>query len=91
VKKMQEAIADCLETANIERAAQWRLEASAYAALKAVKCQFRKGKLLLSGQMPSYYHKQLAQEAIRDLPGVSAIVNEISVSRYTASRRVGSL
>jgi osmotically-inducible protein OsmY len=90
VNKLQEAIADGLETANVERAAQWRLEASAYAALKSVKCRFRRGKLLLSGHVPTYHHKQLAQEAIRALPGVSAIVNEISVGRYTAPNHVAT-
>jgi osmotically-inducible protein OsmY len=90
VKKLQEAITEGLERANVERIAQWRLEASAYVALKGVKCQFRRGVLLLSGRVPTYYHKQLAQETIRSLPGVSAIVNEISVDRYAAMRRMRS-
>jgi hypothetical protein len=76
---MQEKVADGLEAANLERAAQWRLEASAYAALKAVRCRFRQGALVLNGRVPTYFHKQLAQEAIRTAPGVTEIVNHISV------------
>jgi osmotically-inducible protein OsmY len=81
VNSMQEEIADGLEAANVERAAQWRLEASAYAALKTVRCRFRQGTLVLNGRVPTYFHKQLAQEAIRALPGVTEIANQISVRR----------
>jgi hypothetical protein len=90
VKELQGAITVGLEKANLERVAQCRLEASAYVALKGVTCQFRRGALLLSGRVPTYYHKQLAQETIRSLPGVSAIVNEIFVSQYAAPRRMRS-
>ena len=81
MNSMQEQIADGLEAANVERAAQWRLEASAYAALRTVRCKFRQGRLVLNGRVPTYFHKQIAQEAIRALPGVIEIVNHISVRR----------
>jgi osmotically-inducible protein OsmY len=76
---MREEIADGLEAENVERAARWRLEASAYAALRTVRCKFQQGKLVLNGRVPTYFHKQLAQEAIRSLPGVTEIVNHVSV------------
>jgi osmotically-inducible protein OsmY len=78
---LQEDIANGLEAARVERAAKSRLEDSAYAAVKAVKCRFRRGTLLLKGNVPTYFHKQLAQEAMRALPGVSQIANRISVRR----------
>jgi osmotically-inducible protein OsmY len=90
LKGLQEAIADGLETAHVERAALWRLETSAYAALQNVKCQFRQGTLLLIGDVPTYYHKQVAQEAVRTVPGIAEIVNNISVrwqARSVAPRR----
>jgi osmotically-inducible protein OsmY len=34
----------------------------------------------LRGHTDSYYQKQLAQEAVRRLDGVEAVVNEITVS-----------
>jgi osmotically-inducible protein OsmY len=33
----------------------------------------------LSGQVPTYYLKQLAQEVVRHLPGVQGLHNEITV------------
>jgi hypothetical protein len=78
---LQDETADGLEAGNVIRAAQRRLEASAYAALKGVKCRFRQGTLRLNGCVPTYFHKQLAQEAMRTLPGVTELVNHISVSR----------
>jgi osmotically-inducible protein OsmY len=82
-KKMslQDETSDGLEAAQVMRAAQRRLEASTYAALKRVRCRFRQGKLQLNGRVPTYFHKQLAQEALRTLPGVTKLVNNISVSR----------
>ena len=35
--------------------------------------------LLLSGSLPTFYLKQLVQEAVRHVPGVQGIVNQIDV------------
>jgi hypothetical protein len=82
----QEAIADGLDAASTERAAQRRLESSGYEALKAIRCRFRRGTLFLTGEAPSYFHKQLAQEAIRTLAAVNTINNQIAVN----PRRLGA-
>jgi len=37
--------------------------------------------IVLSGHLPSYYLKQLLQEAIRGVPGVVAIDNDVLVMR----------
>ena len=50
-----------------------------------VKCHFADGLLYLSGRLPSWYLKQVAQEAVRDVDGVSGIVNEILVSDSLAN------
>ena len=42
-------------------------------------CEFQDGRLFLRGQVPSFYHKQLAQEALADLDGAGQIVNDIEV------------
>ncbi len=44
-----------------------------------VHCKCRNRRLCLSGKVPSYYLKQLAQEAVRDIEGVDAIINQIVV------------
>lgn len=64
---------------SIEHAAVEELAAMGYAPLKQLRCGFRDGTLTLRGQVSSYYHKQLAQEAVRRLSGIRAIVNEVTV------------
>ncbi len=44
-----------------------------------VSCEFRHGVLLLRGRLPSYYQKQLAQEAVKELEGVLQVINNIKV------------
>ena len=60
-------------------AANDRLQGSPYRAVRGVLCTYDDGILLLRGQVPSYYHKQLAQEAVAVLDGVTELVNEIKV------------
>ena len=44
-----------------------------------VQCRFSDRRLYLTGKVPSYYLKQLAQEAVRDLEDVDLVVNRIEV------------
>ena len=64
---------------SLERAARQRLATAGYRTLRAIECSFRDGRMILRGEVPSYYHKQLAQESIRDFPHVTQIVNDIEV------------
>lgn len=41
--------------------------------------EFCEGLLLLRGRVSSYYHKQVAQEAVRRLDAVDQVVNQIEV------------
>jgi hypothetical protein len=63
----------------VVRAARKRLAKTGYRSLGSVRCQFGDGILTLHGSVPSYYHKQVAQEAIRNVTDVGAIVNELNV------------
>lgn len=55
------------------------LRRSGYAELRRIACDVRDGALTLTGHVPSYYHKQLAQSLIlRQLPHVE-IRNELEV------------
>ncbi len=67
------------QSRNIVKMARDRLQRSDYRGLGTISCHFEQGVLFLRGQLPCYYHKQLAQEAVRGLIGVSRIVNEIEV------------
>ncbi len=47
---------------------------------KWVKCRIDDGCLQLNGRLPSYFLKQVAQEILRQLPGVDRIENRIVVT-----------
>ncbi len=64
----------------VERVAKIRLAETGYPRLKTIDCSFRDGTMVLRGEVPSYYHKQLAQEALRDITHVTHVVNDIEVS-----------
>ncbi len=64
---------------TVAEAALERLRRSCYRQLRQVTCHFHEGVLILHGQLPSYYLKQHAQEAVMDLKGVEEIINRIDV------------
>jgi hypothetical protein len=65
---------------NVEQAAKTRLARTGYPLLKTIECSFQDGTMELRGRVPSYYHKQLAQEALRKVNDVKQLVNNIEVS-----------
>ena len=71
------------ETPNAQPApadlAERRLRGHPYLALKNVSCGWLDGVLVLRGCLPSYYLKQVAQEAVARLEGVQAVDNQIQV------------
>ena len=64
---------------DLAAVARGRLCNSPYMAIRSVSCDFENGVLLLRGHLPSFHHKQMAQEAVRPLAGVGQIVNAIEV------------
>ena len=60
-------------------AAQRRLQGSIDPRLHDVRCVTRNGSVVLRGRVPSFYLKQLAQEAVRTSDGKCEIINEIEV------------
>ena len=63
----------------VERVARQRLAKTGYRTLRAVECSFRDGRMILRGEVPSYYHKQLAQESVRNTTHVTQVINDIEV------------
>ena len=86
----RKAIATGLFAATVERDAQQRLKSSCYQALKQIDCRVRSGALVLTGEVPSYFHKQLAQEAVRTLALKYSISNQIAVSSRRHEARPSS-
>jgi hypothetical protein len=64
------------EISDIARAT---LRGSSYFELRGVSCDFHGGTLTLSGRVPSYHLKQLAQASVAELPGVVEIDNRVQV------------
>jgi osmotically-inducible protein OsmY len=71
--------ADRINAQAVERAARRRLDGTGYPISKSVECSFRNGMMTLSGQVSSYYHKQVAQEALRSTKHVTQVVNNLEV------------
>jgi hypothetical protein len=64
---------------NLAEIARGRLRSSPYASLRTLSCDLEGGGLVLRGRLPSFHHKQLAQETVRWLAGVGQIINETEV------------
>jgi len=65
--------------ADVVALAQQCLERSPYITVRSVSCECEGGVLFLRGRLPSYYQKQLAQEAVAELKGVRQVVNQTEV------------
>ena len=65
--------------ASPQAVAERGLRSSRYSALQHVSCDCRGGVLVLRGCLPSYYLKQVAQEAVAHLEGVKGVENQIQV------------
>ena len=67
------------EAKTIVEAARERLHKQSHLSVQRIWCEFQEGILILRGQVPSFYHKQLAQVAVAGVRGVSQVVNDIEV------------
>lgn len=69
----------CFPSADVATLAQQCLERSPYATVRSVSCECDGDVLFLRGRLPSYYQKQLAQEAVAELKGVRQVINQTEV------------
>jgi hypothetical protein len=67
------------EFLTIADAAKHRILHQPHLRMQRLWCEYEQGRLVLRGQVPSYYFKQLAQEAVAGLKDVHQVVNEIEV------------
>lgn len=73
-------MADQITIESAQPRAQSALATSPIFDLRAVRVEEFEGGLILSGSVSSYYHKQLAQEAVRAVVAGVHVVNSIRVS-----------
>lgn len=64
---------------DIEECARIQLQLSPYRAIRDVNCRFVGRTLRLTGHLPTFHYKQLAQVAVAGINGVDNIINEITV------------
>ena len=64
---------------DIAEVAKRCLRASPYNVFAGVSCECEHGVLVLKGRLSSFHHKQVAQEAVARISGVTQVVNEIEV------------
>jgi hypothetical protein len=83
---MQAALAEAPSTRSTERTdiaglARQHLEHHPHfrGRLGGLRIEHRGKTLQLSGRLPTFYLKQLVQEAVRHLPGVQNVRNDIDV------------
>jgi len=74
-----QALPNPVGAASVCERAESVLRRNPYVALKNVSCDYRDGVLTLIGCLPTYYLKQIAQEAVARLEGVVRIDNRIEV------------
>lgn len=65
---------------QVERVAHDRLGQCGYGPLRSVACEYRDGVLTLNGSVPTFYLKQVAQAALKDLQHVRQIDNRLVVA-----------
>ncbi len=70
------SLTDAKRTAE---AAKQRILHQPHLTQQRIWCEFDRGRLFLRGQVPSFYFKQIAQEAVAGMADVRQIVNEIEV------------
>ncbi len=73
--------------ADVAERAESELRRNGYVALKNIACEYREGILTLTGCLPTYYLKQMAQEAVARLDGIGRVENRIEV--VSPSNRAG--
>jgi osmotically-inducible protein OsmY len=56
------------------------IAASPYLAGRTLRFEAEEGRVTLKGVVNTYFQKQMAQEAVRNVDGVTAIDNELEVT-----------
>ena len=65
---------------RIAEEARQRLRSSPPLHRRDLSCDCEEGVLWLHGQLPSFYEKQIAQEAVKSVEGVAGVINDIEVT-----------
>jgi osmotically-inducible protein OsmY len=64
---------------TIAEVAMERLQNSPFTVLRRISCECKHGVLFLRGRLFSFHEKQVAQETVARIDGVTQVVNEVEV------------
>jgi osmotically-inducible protein OsmY len=67
------------EDVVLRTAAMERLESSGYTAVRKLRCEVAEAVVVVTGSVPSYYLKQMAQAMVQRLEGIRRVVNLVEV------------
>ena len=65
--------------ADLHARASAALSASSHFRTRGVQCRVEGREVVLSGAVPSWHHKQLAQQAVLNLAGAGGVRNRLRV------------
>jgi TPR repeat protein len=71
--------------------AKERLQMASYMPVRNVSCEYDDGVLILRGQVPTFFEKQLAQEAVAKLDGVHQVLNQVEVVERPSNGEGGNV
>ncbi len=63
----------------LEDRVQDAIDHNPYLAKKNLRCEAKEGHVVLRGTVRSYFHKQMAQESVRKVDGITSIENCLEV------------
>ena len=69
-----------VEMQHLVELACGQLRRSPYHNVRAVTCVTQAGTLVLRGCVSSYFEKQQAQEAVKQVDGVTELINQVEVA-----------
>lgn len=81
----QHAGEDRVDRCDIVLRVRQCLDSSSHPEIQHLHCEYNSGVLELKGIVPSYYLKQLAQEAIRQICGAEVLLNFTHIVVYQKS------
>jgi len=67
------------QDAEIEQSVIENLREASISVANSIECEYCDGRLVMSGTLPSYYRKQMAQECAAQVEGVRVVINKIQV------------
>ena len=68
-----------MDAPTIAEVAMERLRNSPYQDMRRISCECKHGILSLRGRLFSFYEKQIAQETVARIAGVTQVVNDVEV------------